>query len=102
MRLEKAIVSTGVQLSIRSCPRRYKSMASCHADLSLSFLNAADGTVLALLSVNDCLVAVKESSQIQLVVTSMSKFWEVNDLGEPDDFLGISIVHFSLLFISSY
>ena len=68
-----------------------------HADPCLFALHDADGNVLALILVyvDDCLVAAKSQDKVQHVVSIISSIWEVRDLGEPDDFLGIQIVRHS-------
>ena len=62
------------------------------ADPSLFVLQSAEGTVLALIYVDDCLIAARSVSEIQPILEAISQFWEIKDLGEPSDFLGISIV----------
>jgi transposase InsO family protein len=62
------------------------------ADPSLFVLHSSDGTVMALIYVDDCLIAAKSIAQIQPILASIAKFWEIKDMGTPTDFLGISIV----------
>lgn len=62
------------------------------ADPSLFVLQSADGTVLALIYVDDCLIAARTLADLHPVLEAISKFWDIKNLGEPADFLGISIV----------
>jgi Reverse transcriptase (RNA-dependent DNA polymerase) len=63
----------------------------CAADPGL-FLRANDaGRVLAAVYVDDGLVAGDSSEAIDEVMAMLAEFWDVRDLGTPDDFLGISI-----------
>ena len=51
-----------------------------------------DRTVLALIFVDDCLVAARSLSDLALILEAISQLWEVENIGEPTDFLAISIV----------
>ena len=73
-----------------------------HADPSLFVKLDDDGHVIAhiLVYVDDCLVAAKTSSEVSETVSIIGKIWEVRDLGEPKNFLGIQLICHSLTSIS--
>ena len=73
-----------------------------HADPCLFALHDSDGNMLALILVyvEDCLVAAKSHDEVARIVSTISSIWEVRDLGEPSDFLGIQLVRHSLSQIS--
>ena len=77
----------------RSC-KRSVSLSVMHVHQCL-ILNAAYGTLLALVYVNDYLVAACYISQLSVFLASISKLQDVKDLGKPDDLLGTSIVRTS-------
>ena len=62
------------------------------ADPSLFVLQATDGSIMAFIHVDDYLIAARSLSQIQPILQSIAKFWEIKDMGTPTDFLAISIV----------
>ena len=68
-----------------------------HADPSLFVKLDSSGQVIAqiLVYVDDCLVAALCPDVVATIVSIISQVWEVRDLGEPDDFLGIQIVRHS-------
>ena len=59
-------------------------------------MHVTDGTVPALIYVNNCLVASRSLATLQPVHDAISKVWDIKNLGEPADFLSISIIHPSL------
>ena len=73
-----------------------------HADPCLFALHDSDGNVLALILVyvDDCLIAAKSHTEVARIVSIISSIWEVRDLGEPTDFLGIQLVRHSASSIS--
>lgn len=73
-----------------------------HADPCLFVKHDDDGNIVVqlLVYVDDCLVAARTSEQVIAVVSIIAEIWEVRDLGEPDDFLGIQIVRHSANSIS--
>ena len=63
-----------------------------HANPSHFILQTLDGTTLALVYVDDYLVTAHSLSNIAPLLEAISQFWEVENIGEPADFLSIGIV----------
>lgn len=63
----------------------------CAADPGLFLRVNESGRVLAAVYVDDGLVAGESAEAVAEVMAMLSEFWDVRDLGEPDDFLGIHI-----------
>ena len=62
------------------------------ADPALFIKTDSQGNVLAMVYVDDSLIAGKTQQELQTVVDLLAAIFEVKDLGEPEDFLGIQIV----------
>lgn len=51
-----------------------------------------EGKVLALVYVDDCLIAGRTAKQVQQVVDMLKTIFDIKVMGEPKDFLGINII----------
>jgi hypothetical protein len=69
-----------------------KGFVSSQADPALFVKLGEGGRVLALVYVDDCLIAGKTMEEVQEVIDLLGELFEVKDMGEPQDFLGIQIV----------
>jgi hypothetical protein len=61
------------------------------SDPSMFILRSADGTVLALVYVDDCLIAGRTQAEARRVADLIMSLFPCRDLGEPKLFLGIEI-----------
>lgn len=69
-----------------------KGFVSSDADPALFLKLGADGQILALVYVDDCLIAGKTLADVQDTINIIKSLFEARDLQEPADFLGIQIV----------
>ena len=69
-----------------------KGFLPSQADPALFIKMDGQGRILAMVYVDDCLIAGKTSRQIEATLGIISSTFEIRDLGEPEDFLGIQIV----------
>ena len=69
-----------------------KGFVSSQADPALFVKLGEGGRVLVLVYVDDCLIAGKTVEEVQEVIDLLREMFEVKDMGEPQDFLGIHIV----------
>jgi hypothetical protein len=70
-----------------------KGFVCSEADPALFIKKDKDGTTLALalVYVDDCLIAGSSTEEVSKVIKMLSQVFEVKELGEPSDFLGIQI-----------
>ena len=88
-------------LGIMNCAQSCVSLVSLSAMLiPLCTLYKRVVAPVALIYVDDCLIAANSVSQLELVLEAIFKFLEIKNMGEPADFLGISIMHLSPSVIS--
>ena len=62
------------------------------ADPALFIKTDEEGRVIALVYVDDCLIAGKSELEVLNIIKMFSTMFETRDMGEPADFLGIHIV----------
>jgi Reverse transcriptase (RNA-dependent DNA polymerase) len=68
-----------------------KGFVCSQADPGLFIKLVGRGRVLALVYVDDCLIGGKTMKEVQEVIDLLATMFEVKEMGEPRDFLGIQI-----------
>ena len=69
-----------------------KGFVPSQADPALFLKIDSAGKVIAMVYVDDCLIAGRTVKDVQAVISLLSAVFETKDMGEPEDFLGIQIV----------
>ena len=69
-----------------------QGFVSSEADPALFIKTDSSGKIVALVYVDDCLIAGKTELEVLNIIKMFSTMFETRDMGEPADFLGIHIV----------
>lgn len=95
-KLKKALY--GLKQAPRAWYQRLKTeleargFTASEADPALFIKRDEQGNVVALIYVDDCLIAGRSAAELEQIISLLKGIFSIKDLGEPRDFLGINIV----------